>query len=393
MDEISSTLTPVSAPVRSSWRAWLAGLAAILLLSLAIYALVAQRTAVPVPAQIDPVQAKLSQLEVELEALRVRLKDAQAINQSLRAQSFALTQRVGLVEDALTSLRRDAAPAAEAFKLDEAESLLGLAQVRLELFSDPDSAQRAVELADAMLSRLSDPRIAMVRQTLAIELDVLRAAPRVDLPSLSGRLRALSEELNGLPIRMDEHTPDNARGRIAALFDRYLVVRREGEAMPTIGASAWAVRQALKIEFERAQLALERQQPEAWSNSLKTALELSKGSLLTEQASTQSFLSRLSELSEVTLAAPPPPLGASLRELRRMRSAQEEPTVAPLLSEEPVSAVPLGETPSVPVAPAEALPESSALPDLDQPVPESPSQPAQDQNSPVIDPTSPSTPL
>ena len=391
MEELSPTLTPATAPVRSSWRPWLAGVAAIILLSVAIYALVAQHTSAPAPSRIDPVQTKLAALQVELDALRVRLKDAQAINQSLRAQSFALTQRVGLVEDALTSLRRDAAPAAEAFKLDEAESLLGLAQVRLELFSDPDSAQRAVELADAMLSRLSDPRIAMVRQTLAIELDVLRAAPRIDLASLSGRLRALSDQLNGLTIRMEEDKPVSARGRISALFDRYLVVRREGEAMPTIGASAWAVRQALKIEFERAQLALERQQPEAWSNSLKTALELSNSSLQTEQATTQSFLSRLSELSQVALAAPPPPLGAGLRELRRMRVEQAQPTNAPLLSEDAGTVVPLGETPSVPVAPAEALPDSPVLPNSDQQAPELLTPPKQE--APGFEQINPSAPL
>ncbi len=250
-------------------------------------------------------------------ALEARLNDAQQINRVLREQTLALSQRMDLLEDTVAGLRRGTAPSAESFKLDEAQYLLSLAETRLDLFSDPQSAARALELADNLLASISDPALANVRQTLSIELDVVRAAPVNDVPALSGRLRALIQELPNLSILTE--APNATGSRLLAALDRYLVVRREGEAMPVLGRSAWAVREGLTLEFERAQLALERQQPQAWQNSLETAVTMAERGLLADDTLVESFLSRLRVLSKTALAPDPPKLGATLRALRRLR--------------------------------------------------------------------------
>ena len=256
-------------------------------------------------------------------ALEARLDDAQQINRVLREQALALSQRMDLLENTVAGLRRDAAPNAESFKLDEAQYLLSLAETRLDLFSDPASAIRALELADNLLAGISDPGLANVRQTLSIELDVVRAAPMNDVPALSGRLRALIQELPSLAILTE--APNAKQSRIWLALARYLVVRREGEAMPVLGRSPWAVREGLTLEFERAQLALERQQPQAWQNALETAVAMAERGLKADDTAVESFLSRLRALAKTALAPDPPKLGATLRALRRLREAPLRP--------------------------------------------------------------------
>ncbi len=286
-------------------------------------------------------------------ALEARLNDAQQINRVLREQALALSQRMDLLEDTVAGLRRDAAPSAESFKLDEAQYLLSLAETRLDLFSDPQSAARALELADNLLAGISDPGLANVRQTLSIELDVVRAAPVNDVPALSGRLRGLIKELPNLAILTE--APNATRSRLLLALDRYLVVRREGEAMPVLGRSPWAVREGLTLEFERAQLALERQQPQAWQNALDTAVTMAERGLLPDDAAVESFLSRLRTLAKTALAPDPPKLGATLRALRRLR---EGPAVPTLPTDLPID---IEAAPSAPVAPNEGLEPAEAV--------------------------------
>ena len=258
-------------------------------------------------------------------AMEARLNDAQQINRVLREQALALSQRMDLLEDTVAGLRRDAAPSAESFKLDEAQYLLSLAETRLDLFSDPQSAVRALELADNLLAGISDPGLASVRQILSIELDVVRAAPVNDVPALSGRLRGLIQELPNLSILTE--APNATRSRLLLALDRYLVVRREGEAMPVLGRSPWAVREGLILEFERAQLALERQQPQAWQNALETAVTMAERGLLPDDIVVENFLSRLRALAKTALAPDPPKLGATLRALRRLREGPASPNL------------------------------------------------------------------
>ncbi len=300
-------------------------------------------------------------------ALEARLDDAQQINRVLREQALALSQRMDLLEDTVAGLRRDATPNAESFKLDEAQYLLSLAETRLDLFSDPVSAIRALELTDNLLAGISDPALANVRQTLSIELDVVRAAPMNDVPALSGRLRALIQELPSLAILTE--APNATRSRLWLALDRYLVVRREGEAMPVLGRSPWAVREGLSLEFERAQLALERQQAQSWQNALETAVAMAERGLKSDEPSVESFLSRLRALAKTALAPEPPKLGATLRALRRLREGavlapETEASAAFDATEVPGGDIPSAPTASAPVesAPVEPAPSESAIP-------------------------------
>jgi uncharacterized protein HemX len=170
----------------------------------------------------------------------------------------------------------------------------------------------------------------------------LRATPINDVAQLSGRLRGLMGMLPNLSVQMTGDDPNQSR--IASLLDRYLVIRREGEAMPVIGRSAWAVREALKIELERAMLALERNQPDLWQQALASAAAMSEQTLLQNSEQTNQFKLRLADLNAVSLQATLPNIGASLHDLRKLYRSAAQATGVPAIS------APLATDPALPSA-------------------------------------------
>jgi len=308
------------------FKSWLAAIGALILLGFAGYALLKQGN--PVNPNTEDAGTSISSAapqNSDIESLKARFSDAQKVNALLREQSLALTQRLSLVEDALANMSRGMAPAASTLKLDEAEFLMSLAQIRLNLFNDVEHAQRAMELADSQLAGVNDPKLARVRQTIAIELDALRAVPRIDAAGISANLTALRIQIDELPVQIGE--TGTGGGRLARLLDRYLVVRREGEAMPVVGRSAWAVREGLKIEIERAQLALERRASDTFDDALQTADTLAKQALLANDTQVMAFFAELDSVRSNRINAQMPNLGAALTELRSVRSGARAPAL------------------------------------------------------------------
>jgi uroporphyrin-III C-methyltransferase len=237
----------------------------------------------------------------------------------------------------------------------------------LSVFYDPRSALSALQQADQLLSSMTDPRLTQVRQTLAIEIAAVQSAPIFDSTSLQTSLQQLVKDLPMVPVVLDPES--NERSRLRRLLDRYLVVRREGDAMPVIGGSSWAVRETITIELERAQLALDKHDSTTWQRALTTAAAVAEKNLARESAQGVSFLAALQALRANTLNPNPPTIGGALRELQRLSDR------SPLRPDEalqesldldgndsvnataPVDATaPIGESPSELIPPADALP-------------------------------------
>jgi uroporphyrin-III C-methyltransferase len=342
---------------RASFKTWAYVIAAFALVALALVWLIDRDQPVQSQSAMAPSNSAPSA------ALEARLSDVQQINRVLREQTLALTQRVELLEQSLSGLRRSTSPGAESFKLDEAQYLLSMAQTRLELFSDPEGALKALQLADQLMANAANPSLNAVRQILAAEMDSVRASPSNDVRTLSTKLRALKDQLGSLSVKLD--TQSSERGRIMSALDRYLVVRREGDAMPVLGRSAWAMREGLEIEFERAQLALERQNNADWQNSLSAARNMAERALQQDDEHTVRFLMELQDLLNIGLAPKPPAIGASLRELMQVRSNMQDsqpdspnqPASTP--ADQPETLVP-SQTPAPPVPPQEPAPPAEA---------------------------------
>jgi uroporphyrin-III C-methyltransferase len=371
-----------------SFKGWMAAILALILLGFSGYALLRQESTPGQSAAVDSgASASSAPINSDIESLKARFGDAQKVNALLREQSLALTERLSLVEDALANMSRGMAPAASTLKLDEADYLMSLAQIRLELFNDVDHAQRAMELADSQLAGVNDPKLARIRQTIAIELDALRAVPRIDAAGISAKLTALRIQIDKLPVQIGETGSDG--GRVARLLDRYLVVRREGEVMPVVGRSAWAVREGLKIEIERAQLALERRESDTYDAALQTADSLAKQALLIADLAVTRFFTELDSVRSHRINVQMPSLGAALIELRSSRGQARR--IENLNSDAPADVNEKPEAAALPAGPAPAQTESPMLPEAGAiDTPEQPVPPA-DVETPPAAPVPPNT--
>src|SRR4051812_16668723 len=83
----------------------------------------------------------------------------------------------------------------------EALFLLELAQRRLELDRDVQTAIVAIESADARLAALRSDTFASVRRQIARDLQALRAVREPDITGVLARLSTLEEQAQRLPVK------------------------------------------------------------------------------------------------------------------------------------------------------------------------------------------------
>lgn len=174
--------------------------------------------------QLRAVEADANQLaRRQDDAEGASQRNAAAIN-GLQAQQQAALKSIEALDATLQGGRAR-------FQLAAVEELLLLAHDRVALSKDVTSAVTALELAEARLAALADPRLLPVREALSSERLALLAAPRPDLTGAALALGSLLERSASLPLR----------ARVPSRFDAVAAVETaEPEKSPT--ASEWPAR-------------------------------------------------------------------------------------------------------------------------------------------------------
>lgn len=348
----------VARPGQAGWLA-LAGVVAVLL----VMAWLLRPTREPEPvttAAPDPLERALS---AEVQSLRAQLDDAKGVNRVLREQILALTRRVGLMEDAVAGLGSRSMPAGDQLALDEATFLLSMAVERYTLFGDANGALRAFDLADGQLSTVADPRIAPVRQSLAIERELLRRVAPLDMGAVAAQLASLTERLEQLPRRSDG--VESGRPRLKAIIERYLVVRPRDALGPRSYVSATVARQRVAVDLAAARLALLHRDQPRFREAVTFAIASVELNFEPGHPQVLATLEELRALAGREIRPEVEGLGLALEELRRYRAARGLPLAAP--AEPPGVSGGSGDETAEPV-PAEAEPET-ADPDTLPPLP------------------------
>lgn len=89
------------------------------------------------------------------------------------------------------------------WKLAEAEQLLLIANYRLQLARDTETAIAALRAADRQLQELGDPALLPVRKLIAEEITALQSLERPDLPGVALQLGTLAQALPQLPLKIE----------------------------------------------------------------------------------------------------------------------------------------------------------------------------------------------
>jgi uroporphyrin-3 C-methyltransferase len=320
--------------------------------------------------RLEALQARLSEDQAQLQALRQNVQEQAALAASQQRAVDVMHGRLVAAEAALADVSGRELNARGELDLAEVDYLLRLASERLQLFSDPVSADRALLLADSHLAALENPGYLGVRQAIAEARVDLGAVDVPDDLGIAGQLDAMQKAIPALPfpqatVSQASAAPDAEEGwwaKLKATFASLVTVRRstEEENRRISLQDQDYIRQRLWLQLEVAYLALMRHDQQAFSH----ALERARGSLADwfDPAGTEvkSFHASLAALQALRVEVEWPDISAPWSLLQLVRSAGA--TLAPV----PRPAAPRQQPPPVSAEPESGPGPAEDLPDEEQ---------------------------
>jgi uroporphyrin-III C-methyltransferase len=286
-------------------------------------------------------EADRTLLRTELRSLEEREKHARDEIQTSLSSLDDVPRQVQELANTTEELRGRAQGPERAWSRAEAMYLLDLAQRRLTLNRDVETAIVALEAADARLASMRDASFAAVRQQIARDLQALRAVKLPDLTGITARLASLEERVYRLPVKgilaaephasSTEDLPRSFLPRAWALLKRTLAdlirVREVDETAGMVTKEETLLRRAhLQLLLFSARSALARHDANAYSTSLASARAWLKDFFDLREAETQSMLKELQALEPIQIDPPLPSLSASNQALQRLMPRQPAAT-------------------------------------------------------------------
>ena len=289
--------------------------------------------------RLEALQTSLSEDRTQLQALRQTVQEQVAMTASQQRAADVMHGRLLAAEAALAEVSGRELHARGELDLAEVDYLLRLASERLELFSDPVSADRALGVADAHLAALDNPAYLGVRQAIAEARNELGAVQLPDDLAITGQLDALQKAIPSLPFPESTLPPVNtAPGAEEGWWEKFkatlgslVTVRRstEEENRRISLQDQDYIRQRLWLQLDVASLALMRHDQQAFNH----ALEQAQGSLADwfDPASTevQTFQASVSALRAIPVAVEWPDISPPWSMLQLVRSVQTAPAPTP----------------------------------------------------------------
>lgn len=273
----------------------------------------------------------------ERDMLRQRLADAENVNKTLREEVLGVSERARVLEDAISNLADKRLSGHDALLLNEAEMVLLLAQQRFELFHDAAAAARAYRIADSALAALQDPVFATTRETLAVELRSLDQMNQPTEAAALAELAALRDQVAALPLAAAlDRREAGTDSKLWRALGQFVRVTRTGPGGSAVADPA-LLRNFVALELRAAELALLERNDAALHAALGRARTQLADGFAADDPAVVAALAGLDRLAVQNAAVPPrPTLGATLKELRNLRTAQGLQQALPRVDGTPV---------------------------------------------------------
>lgn len=275
-----------------------------------------------VRAQIGELNTHNSELKSQIDSANQsidRNKDQQAAIQVSLEHVQELTQQKGHIP--------------VFWKYAEVEYLLTVANHRLLLERDIDTALLALLDADAKLKAIGDPALIPIRGKIADELSALKSVDRPDLPGMSARLRSLVEGIEQLPLISKEHILTiKARDQEDREIDSWTelpgtiwkdikslveIKRNDGHIEPLLPPDErHYLSQNLGLKLEESRIALLNRDTAVFRQNLSDTREWIERYFDKESFAVTNVVSTVNELESIELKPTLPDISGSLRHLR-----------------------------------------------------------------------------
>jgi uncharacterized protein HemX len=149
-------------------------------------------------ASVQQIEKNESQVEREVERIKKQFSDAKHVQDTLASAIEKVTNELGRNRTG--------------WALAEIEQLLLIANYRLQLAHDPDTAIAALQAADRRLQQLAEPRLLPIRKLVATEITQLQSLERADV-TVSKSYRSMCKTGSGHRRRPRKPSQRLARDR------------------------------------------------------------------------------------------------------------------------------------------------------------------------------------
>ncbi len=237
-----------------------------------------------VGAEFKAMQERLAADRVKLQSVERSVSEQQNLSRSLQAAAESMQVRLVAAEAALGGVAARELDARDELDIAEVDYLLRLASERLQLFSDPDAADKALEVADMHLAALDNPMYLGVRQDISAARRELAGLSIPDYLQITSQLDSIQQSIPSLAFRGETEAvsgdvaPVEGKSwweKMKSVFSGLVTVRRsteeEGERISLQDKDF--IRQRVWLQLEVAHLALMRRDQEAFANALERVRE------------------------------------------------------------------------------------------------------------------------
>lgn len=231
-----------------------------------------------VSAEFEAMQRRMRTDREKMSELEQAMNDQLALSRSLQAAAESAQGRLRAAEAAVSNMSTRELDAGGELDLAEVDYLLRLANERLKLFSDPEAADQALEVADLHLAALDNPMYLGVRQDIAEARRALDALELPDYLAISRRLDSIQAVIPALTFVEDQApleqiASEDENGwwaKTKSALSSLVTVRRsaEGDSQRLSLDDKDYVRQRMWLQLEIAHLALMRRDQRAFREAL-----------------------------------------------------------------------------------------------------------------------------
>ena len=260
--------------------------------------------------------------------------------QLLDSERLKMQQREAELRASVADVHRRVGASGTQWLVAEAEYLMRVANQRLALARDTDTARSALELADQRLRDTKDPGWNPVRDQLAREIAALDAAKVPDAAGLSARLHALAEQVPQMRLanatlggtERTPHGPQEATPRqernwdtllddLWAGFKETVRIRRNDKPVAAMLApeQQYFLYENLRLHLESARLAVVRADRELYRDSLNTVASWINSYFDNTDPLNRATKKSVNELLSIDVRPPLPEISQSLRSLQMRR--------------------------------------------------------------------------
>lgn len=314
-----------------------------------------------VQSQVDQkISPKLSDMSDHVRDIEGKLDQLGKTDNAQQQKIVTLQQHVQRVAGKYHQLSDQLGGNHQRFVEQRIALLLEAANQRLQVNHDPQSAMRALVLADQSIQRVGDPALGPVRKAIANEYYQLKALPNPDIQGLSLKLDKLIQQVPKLPLAndvpssyepkssggngeadaadSDENTESGTSelakkwhalvGSVTSVVSSAVTIQHTNgdKSKPVLlpPQKSYYLTQNLQLELRTARLALLEGKPKVYQNAVTQAADWIKQYFDTSDKQVKVVLDELDQLSQAKLAWTAPNISGSLDALHQVMSQRQE---------------------------------------------------------------------